>query len=192
MGWGKKVYLFRFFFFKCVKLFILFFSFPFLLFMGSFVGIELPFWHTKDFFISCFPICSHTKGTLTLRGIYDIRAVCKQSVWLSFRCYVRAMTVQTHTQTLGFCLQGISGQTVVCWLTAGFSLVSSPLHPHPTEEGASVFVHANACSCVCLCFQQECRARKNFSSLYAVVSALKSNPIHRLRRTWHDTDRCGT
>ncbi|XP_024114126.1 ral guanine nucleotide dissociation stimulator-like 2 isoform X3 [Oryzias melastigma] len=36
---------------------------------------------------------------------------------------------------------------------------------------------------------EECRARKNFSSLYAVVSALKSNPIHRLRRTWHDTDR---
>ncbi|KAM8870771.1 ral guanine nucleotide dissociation stimulator-like 2 isoform 2-T2 [Spinachia spinachia] len=36
---------------------------------------------------------------------------------------------------------------------------------------------------------EECRARKNFSSLYAVVSALQSNPIHRLRRTWQDTDR---
>lgn len=38
-------------------------------------------------------------------------------------------------------------------------------------------------------FQQACRARKNFSSLYAIVSALKSNPIHRLRKTWQDTDR---
>ncbi|KAM4580049.1 ral guanine nucleotide dissociation stimulator-like 2 isoform 2-T2 [Odontesthes bonariensis] len=36
---------------------------------------------------------------------------------------------------------------------------------------------------------EECRARKNFSSLYAIVSGLQSNPIHRLRRTWQDTDR---
>lgn len=36
---------------------------------------------------------------------------------------------------------------------------------------------------------EACRARKNFSSLYAIVSALKSNPIHRLRKTWQDTDR---
>ncbi|XP_061531315.1 ral guanine nucleotide dissociation stimulator-like 2 isoform X2 [Phycodurus eques] len=39
---------------------------------------------------------------------------------------------------------------------------------------------------------QACRARKNFSSLYAIVSALQSNPIHRLRRTWQDTDREAT
>ncbi|KAM6967939.1 ral guanine nucleotide dissociation stimulator-like 2 [Aplochiton taeniatus] len=36
---------------------------------------------------------------------------------------------------------------------------------------------------------EECRARKNFSSLHAIVSALQSNPIHRLRKTWQETDR---
>lgn len=36
---------------------------------------------------------------------------------------------------------------------------------------------------------EECRVRKNFSSLYAIVSALQSNPIHRLRRSWQHTDR---
>ncbi|XP_072316250.1 ral guanine nucleotide dissociation stimulator-like 2 [Eucyclogobius newberryi] len=36
---------------------------------------------------------------------------------------------------------------------------------------------------------EECRARKNFSSLYAIVSALQSNPLHRLRRSWQHTDR---
>ncbi|XP_030637546.1 ral guanine nucleotide dissociation stimulator-like 2 [Chanos chanos] len=36
---------------------------------------------------------------------------------------------------------------------------------------------------------EACRARKNFSSLFAIVSALKSSPIHRLRKTWQDTDK---
>ncbi|XP_067093634.1 ral guanine nucleotide dissociation stimulator-like 2 isoform X2 [Osmerus mordax] len=36
---------------------------------------------------------------------------------------------------------------------------------------------------------EECRARKNFSSLYAIVCALQSNPIHRLRHTWLETDK---
>ncbi|XP_057691245.1 ral guanine nucleotide dissociation stimulator-like 2 isoform X2 [Corythoichthys intestinalis] len=39
---------------------------------------------------------------------------------------------------------------------------------------------------------QACRELKNFSSLYAIVSALQSNPIHRLRKTWQDTDREAT
>uniref|UniRef100_A0AAV2MF91 Ral guanine nucleotide dissociation stimulator-like 2 n=1 Tax=Knipowitschia caucasica TaxID=637954 RepID=A0AAV2MF91_KNICA len=36
---------------------------------------------------------------------------------------------------------------------------------------------------------QACRARKNFSSLYAIVSALQSNPLHRLRRSWAHMDK---
>ena len=32
--------------------------------------------------------------------------------------------------------------------------------------------------------QQECRIRKNFSSLRAIVSALQSNPLYRLKRAW--------
>uniref|UniRef100_A0A669F828 Ral guanine nucleotide dissociation stimulator-like 1 n=1 Tax=Oreochromis niloticus TaxID=8128 RepID=A0A669F828_ORENI len=31
---------------------------------------------------------------------------------------------------------------------------------------------------------QECRIRKNFSSLRAIVSALQSNPLYRLKRVW--------
>ncbi|MGH0154811.1 UNVERIFIED_CONTAM: hypothetical protein FKN15_027672 [Acipenser sinensis] len=31
---------------------------------------------------------------------------------------------------------------------------------------------------------EECRIRKNFSSLRAIISALQSNPIYRLKRTW--------
>uniref|UniRef100_A0A8C7LRL5 Ral guanine nucleotide dissociation stimulator-like 1 n=1 Tax=Oncorhynchus mykiss TaxID=8022 RepID=A0A8C7LRL5_ONCMY len=31
---------------------------------------------------------------------------------------------------------------------------------------------------------QECRMRKNFSSLHAIVSALQSNPLYRLKRAW--------
>ncbi|MGH0156781.1 UNVERIFIED_CONTAM: hypothetical protein FKN15_031673 [Acipenser sinensis] len=37
--------------------------------------------------------------------------------------------------------------------------------------------------------REECRARKNFSSLYAIISALQSNGVHRLKRTWEETSR---
>lgn len=36
---------------------------------------------------------------------------------------------------------------------------------------------------------QECLSLRNFSSLYAVVSALRSTPLHRLKRTWEETSR---
>ncbi|XP_061477498.1 ral guanine nucleotide dissociation stimulator-like 2 isoform X2 [Rhineura floridana] len=36
---------------------------------------------------------------------------------------------------------------------------------------------------------EECFFLRNLSSLYAVVSALKSTPLHRLKRTWEETSR---
>ncbi|XP_067830193.1 ral guanine nucleotide dissociation stimulator-like isoform X2 [Heptranchias perlo] len=36
---------------------------------------------------------------------------------------------------------------------------------------------------------EECRALKNFSSLYAIISALQSNPLHRLKKTWEEIPR---
>ncbi|XP_054833494.1 ral guanine nucleotide dissociation stimulator-like 2 isoform X2 [Eublepharis macularius] len=36
---------------------------------------------------------------------------------------------------------------------------------------------------------EECLSLRNFSALYAVVSALQSTPLHRLKRTWEETSR---
>uniref|UniRef100_A0ACB8ENN9 Uncharacterized protein n=1 Tax=Sphaerodactylus townsendi TaxID=933632 RepID=A0ACB8ENN9_9SAUR len=36
---------------------------------------------------------------------------------------------------------------------------------------------------------QHCRVLRNFSSLYAILSALQSNPIYRLKRTWSAVNR---
>lgn len=36
---------------------------------------------------------------------------------------------------------------------------------------------------------QECRLLRNFSSVYAVVSALQSSPVHRLRAAWGEAAR---
>ncbi|XP_043353130.1 ral guanine nucleotide dissociation stimulator-like 2 isoform X2 [Dermochelys coriacea] len=38
---------------------------------------------------------------------------------------------------------------------------------------------------------EECRALRNFSSLCAIISALQSSPVHRLKRTWDETARWG-
>ena len=37
---------------------------------------------------------------------------------------------------------------------------------------------------VLLSVPQECRRLKNFSSLRAILSALQSNAVYRLRKTW--------
>ena len=38
---------------------------------------------------------------------------------------------------------------------------------------------------------EECCLLRNFSSMYAVVSALQSSPIHRLRAAWGEATRWG-
>ncbi|XP_026580157.1 ral guanine nucleotide dissociation stimulator-like 2, partial [Pseudonaja textilis] len=38
-----------------------------------------------------------------------------------------------------------------------------------------------------ICVAEECLLHRNFSSLYAVVSALQSTSLHRLKRTWEET-----
>ncbi|XP_070593051.1 ral guanine nucleotide dissociation stimulator-like 2 isoform X1 [Erythrolamprus reginae] len=40
-----------------------------------------------------------------------------------------------------------------------------------------------------ICVAEECLLMRNFSSLYAVVSALQSTSLHRLKRTWEETSR---
>lgn len=110
----------------------------------------------------------------------------KQSVWLSFQ----RDSANTHRLWVSVCRVSL----VKLWFVAASHWSLSPLCQLTSffiqQRKEHLCLLAQTSVHACLCFQQECRARKNFSSLYAVVSALKSNPIHRLRRTWHDTDRC--
>ncbi|MGH0160688.1 UNVERIFIED_CONTAM: hypothetical protein FKN15_069716 [Acipenser sinensis] len=63
---------------------------------------------------------------------------------------------------------------------------SDPCRIEPTDVlGFPASVIAEQLSSI----ETECRARKNFSSLYAIISALQSNGVHRLKRTWEETSR---
>ncbi|XP_077576367.1 ral guanine nucleotide dissociation stimulator-like 2 isoform X2 [Stigmatopora nigra] len=67
-----------------------------------------------------------------------------------------------------------------------------PPPPTPTcgfQAGALLAFPSEAVAEQLTRIETACRERKNFSSLYAIVSALQSKPIHRLRKTWQDTDK---
>lgn len=119
------------------------------------------------------------------------------NLWILF---LLCSSTHTHKHTSSLAKRGIAGLLPICHpnLIPGFFWGQTSLaeyiiqHLRPTLQLDTSQLHGHSCSqlqCVCVYLQQECRARKNFSSLYAIVSALQSNPIHRLRRTWHDTDR---
>lgn len=67
--------------------------------------------------------------------------------------------------------------TIERWIAVAQVRVSNCLRSRDTNK---LFVITSSC----ISSMQECRQLKNFSSLRAILSALQSNAVYRLKKTW--------